>query len=75
MIAAIEGAHAVIGKSQGYKGLPVRQDDFDGVPGLTTAWEPTPAEIAALQSGAKIHVSILGTSHPPMIVSVGKTPE
>ncbi len=71
---AIEGAHAVIGKEQGYMALTVRRDDFDGTPGLTTAWEPTPIELARLLNGAKVHVSILGLSHPPISLSVGETP-
>ena len=75
MIAMIEDCDAIIGKSQGYKGLPIKAFDCDGTPGLKTAWEPTPAEIAALQSGAKIHVTILGTAHPPMLVTVGEIPE
>lgn len=73
MPAAIPGATARIGKSQGYKGLVVRQEDFDGVAGMTSAWEPTPAEIVALMGGAKVHISVLG-AQPPMMVSVGEIP-
>lgn len=76
---AIEGAVARIGKSQGYKGLAVRRDDFNGVSGMTSAWEPTLEEISRLINGAKIHVSFLGETippgrQPPMIVKVGEIP-
>lgn len=68
----------VIGKEQGFLPLPVRIgiDDATGSPTLTTAWEPTPAELEALQAGANIHVQLLGVSrgHPPIIVFVGPEP-
>lgn len=79
MIAArIKGTTRLIGKSQGYIGLAVR-DQFtnctvngDGTPEMVTAWEPTPAELAALNAGAHVEVRILGTAHPPIIVQVGE---
>lgn len=74
LTAIIPDYHAVIGKTQGYNGLAVRVESFDGVEGMTSAWEPTQAEIALLQAGAKIHISVLG-SQPPMMVSVGRPPE
>ncbi len=73
MIAArIAGTTRVLGKSQGYLGLPVRDGTHDDGPCMTTAWEPTPGEIEALQAGAKIKITILGNVHPPIIVSVGE---
>lgn len=80
MIAMIPGATRVLGKSQGYLGLPVRdQIDHDAATGLntpsmTTAWTPTPDELAALNAGASVYVSLLGTAHPPIYVSVGEAP-
>lgn len=79
MAVAIEGADARIGKSQGYNGLAVRRDNFDGHIGMTSAWEPTPEELRRLLAGAKIYVSFLGETippgaQPPMLVSVGPTP-
>lgn len=74
--ATIQNYSARIGKSQGYKGLAVRRDSFDGHIGMTSAWEPTQDEIARLIAGAKIYVSFLGETippgaQPPMIVRVG----
>lgn len=79
--ARINGATRVIGKSQGYLGLSVRDEltnctvNGEGTPQMVTAWEPTPAELTAIASGALIHVRILGTSHPPILVDVGPLPE
>lgn len=78
--ARIKGATRVIGKSQGYLGLAVRDElanctvNGEGTPQMVTAWEPTPAEIAAIVAGAPIHVRIIGTSHPPIIVEIGDAP-
>ncbi|PZX19803.1 hypothetical protein LX81_00265 [Palleronia aestuarii] len=80
LIARIEGCTHVIGKSQGYLGLPVRREMIDcavngpGTPSMTTAWHPTPDELAALNAGAAVHVQLLGEMHPPIIVGVGKPP-
>lgn len=79
-IGRIEGCTRVLGKSQGYLGLPIRDEVIicsvggPETPVITTAWLPTPDELAALQAGAPIHVRILGTSHPPIMVEVGAEP-
>ncbi len=73
MIAArIAGTTRVLGKSQGYLGLPVRDSKRDGQPSMTTAWEVTPGEFLKLQDGAHIEITILGNAHPPIIVTVGE---
>jgi hypothetical protein len=79
-IGRIEGATRVIGKSQGYRGLPLRDeivvDAVNGpqTPSMVTAWLPTPDELAALNAGAAIHLRILGTAHPPVMITVGEPP-
>lgn len=81
VIGRITGCTRELGKSQGYLGLPVRDEAINckvngpGYPSMVTAWFPTPAELAALNAGAPVHVRILGTGHPPMMVEVGETPE
>lgn len=76
----IEGATRTIGEAQGYEGLPVRDDRVNcavngpDTPMMTTAWIPTPEELAALNAGASIHVKLLGTRHPPILVEVGPAP-
>lgn len=80
-IGRILGCTRVLGKGQGYMGLPVRDEmvactvNGDGTPSMVTAWHPTPAEIAAIVAGAPVHVRILGTAHPPVMVEVGEAPE
>ncbi len=79
-IGRVTGATRVLGKSQGYLGLPVRDEKFDDatsgreVPCMVSAWHPTPKELDALNRGAPVHVRILGESHPPMLVEVGEVP-
>lgn len=79
-VGVIEGATRIVGKSQGYLGLPIRDErihcSVNGpeTPAMITAWLPTPAELAALNAGAAIHVRVLGSVPPPMMVMVGPIP-
>lgn len=79
-IGRIEGATRVLGKSQGYLGLPIRDEVVnctvggEGTPAMVTAWLPTPEELALLNACASVHVRILGTGHPPIMVDVGPVP-
>lgn len=81
MIARIEGCTRVIGKSQGYLGLPIRDelthDTVNGpeTPSMVTAWEMTPDELERLKVGATIYLRVLGSSHPPVMLTVGPVPE
>lgn len=79
-ILHIAGATRVIGKSQGYLGLPLRDvlvnDTVNGssTPAMETAWEPTPDELARLNAGAPVILQVLGTGHPPVLLMVGEVP-
>lgn len=80
LIGTIEGVTRVIGKSQGYLGLPLRDEvmnckvNGEGTPAMVTAWQPTPEELARLNAGASVHLRVLGTVHPPVMVGVGDPP-
>ena len=80
-IGHIEGATRVIGKSQGYLGLPIRDVAIncsvngEGTPAMVTAWHPTPDELEALMNGAAVYVQLLGKAHPPIMVGVGPEPD
>lgn len=79
LIGRIENATRVAGKSQGYLGLPIRDETVNDkvcgmVNSMVTAWLPTPEELALLNAGASIHVRILGAVPPPMMVEVGPIP-
>jgi hypothetical protein len=76
MIAiAIEGTTRRIGKSQGYRGLCVKDFVYEGgVPAMQTAWEATPDEMARILAGRPIILTILGSAHPPVSVEVANRP-
>lgn len=80
-IGRIEGATRVLGKSQGYLGLPLRDETInctvggEGTPAMVTAWFPTPDELERLNRGAPVHLRVLGTAHPPVMVEVGQEPD
>jgi len=79
-IGHIEGATRVLGKQQGYLGLPLRDVKIncgvggENTPAMETAWIPMPHEIAAIVAGAPIILRIIGSSHPPVMVDVGAAP-
>lgn len=79
-IGHIKGTTRVLGKSQGYLGLPIRDqlmtDSVNGpnTPYMVTAWELTPGELQALNAGASIHLYVMGTVHPPVMMLVGTLP-
>jgi hypothetical protein len=80
-IARIEGATRVLGQSQGYRGLPVRDEPYwdpaQKVPvmSMVTAWTPSHEELMKLIQGANIHVRILGKDHYPIMLEVGEVPK
>lgn len=77
LIKHIEGATRVLGNSQGYIGLPLRDVLInctvggEGTPAMETAWEPTPAELSRLIAGAPVILRVVGTAHPPIMIEVG----
>lgn len=79
-IGRIEGCTRVLGKSQGYLGLPLRDEIInctvggEGTHVMVTAWFPTPDEIARINAGAPVHLRIVGTGHPPVMLTVGDVP-
>lgn len=79
-IGMIEGHTRIIGKSQGYLGLPLRDVVINSTvsgpetPAMETAWLPTPREIEAITAGAPIILTIIGQGHPPVMLSVGDVP-
>jgi hypothetical protein len=71
LIARILGFTRELGKSQGFRGLPIRDEKLeDGSPVMVSAWEPTPQELAILNAGGKVMLSVIGTAHPPVLLHV-----
>ena len=65
------GSTRVLGKAQGYMGLPVLDTvSDDGWPMIQTIWEPTPKELALLNAGGLVLLTVLGNNHPPVKMDV-----
>ncbi|KRR21899.1 hypothetical protein [Bradyrhizobium retamae] len=83
IISRIAGATRVLGKSQGFLGLPLRDEirevkigeDVVRCRAMVTSWEPTPDEVAKIAAGAPVYLCGLGTDHPPVMLDVGEAPE
>lgn len=73
-INPIDGATRVLGVSQGYRGLPVRDEIATHGPQMVSSWQPTPAELELIAAGAPILLTLLGTAHPPVMLEVGLPP-
>lgn len=79
LIARIPNATRVLGKAQGYLGLPLRDEvrnttvDGEQTLCMVTAWEPTPDELSRLNRGASVHLVIVGTQHPPVMLEAGES--
>lgn len=78
IIKRIEGCTRVLGQSQGYLGLPLRDIEINctvngpSTPAMETAWEPTPDELARLNAGAPVILRVVGRAHPPVMIEVGE---
>lgn len=72
----IEGCTRVLGKTQGYLGLPIRDITINevvlgaGSAAMQSAWEPTTGEMRLLKEGASIILTVMGTTHPPVMMTV-----
>ncbi|MDR3514066.1 MAG: hypothetical protein P4L73_20715 [Caulobacteraceae bacterium] len=56
--------------------LPVRDELVGGkLSAMTSAWFPTPEELLRLVAGAPIYLKVLASAHPPVMLSVGETPD
>lgn len=55
--------------------LSVRDVMTQAGPAMTSAWFPTPDEIARIEAGAPIYLTVFGSGHPPVGMTVGPVPE
>lgn len=76
LVKRIDNATRVMGAPPDWKddgsqcvGLPIRDTPTDQGNFMVSAWEPTPAELTALNAGASIYLCIRGHNHP--VVSLG----
>lgn len=76
-IGLIRGHTRVIGASQGYLGLPLRDVTLncsvngEDTPAMESAWFPSRDEVDRIAAGEPIILRILGTQHPPVMLLVG----
>ncbi|CAE6900856.1 hypothetical protein [Paraburkholderia domus] len=78
LIRRIEGATRNLGAPPDWDGdiskcnvLPIRDVVTEQGPFMVSSWEPTPAELAAINAGESIKLWIAGTGHPVVSLSVG----
>lgn len=69
-ILHIEGATRVLGESQGYRGLPIRDEQSEEGNVMISEWALTDEEIARLKSGGTLLLSVYGTGHPPVKLEI-----
>ena len=51
--------------------LPITRIQYsDGTPAVASYWRPTPAELALLAQGAAVRLTVLGATHPPLMLGV-----
>jgi|SRR3954453_17742570 hypothetical protein len=79
----IDGAHATLRAPENWDeaqdgvctGLPVYVEQLpSGIIQISSVWFPTPEEIASIVAGAPVKLTIVGSSHPPVMLSVGELP-
>ena len=85
LIRRINGCTEVIGEDQGYLGLPIRKvmkptsiaGQTRTLEHIETAWEPTPKELALLNQGQSVILSVLtfGGPVPPQNIYVEAIPD
>lgn len=72
----ISNATRILAQDQDeYLALAIRDEPVDGNNFMTSVWEPTPAELAQLNSGGAVRLTILGYGHPPVMLTTQPAPE
>jgi hypothetical protein len=75
----IEHATRTLGAPEGWdeardgpcSGLAIRDESVGGLPIMTSAWFPTPDELARIAAGAPVYLSVCGNGHPPVSLWAG----
>lgn len=72
----ISNATRILAETQDeYFALAIRDEEIDGVPHMTSVWEPSPAELAHLNAGGAVRLTILGRVHPPVMLTTQPPPD
>ena len=54
--------------------LAIRDEMTTAGRAMASVWEPTPDEIERIVAGAPVLLTVVGTVHPPVALSVGHLP-
>ncbi|WP_420584926.1 hypothetical protein [Ruegeria sp.] len=66
----ISNATRILAEEQDeYHALAILDEEIGGVNHMTSVWEPTPAELQQLIDGGAVRLTILGTAHPPIMLT------
>lgn len=72
----IANATRVLAENQDqYYALAIRDEQVNGLNQMTSVWEPTPEELAMLNAGGAVRLTILGSGHPPVMLSAQPAPD
>lgn len=72
----ISNATRILAEAQDeYHALAILDEEADGVHYMTSVWEPTPRELADLNAGGAVRLTIIGTAHPPVMITTQPAPE
>ncbi|MDP2495894.1 hypothetical protein Q8W25_17835 [Shimia thalassica] len=72
----ITNATRILAKDQDeYNQLAICDQKVDGVNRMISVWEPTPAELDQLINGGSVVLTILGTAHPPVLITTQPAPQ
>lgn len=67
----IFNATRVLAESQDeYHPLAIRDEIVEGHNHMISLWQPTPSELADLNRGGHVRLQIIGSWHPPVILTV-----
>lgn len=58
-----------------YYALAILDEEIEGQNHMTSVWEPTPNELAMLNAGGAVRLTILGTGHPPVMLTAQPAPQ
>ena len=58
-----------------YFALAILDQEIAGTNHMTSVWEPAPNELADLAKGGAVRLTILGTTHPPVMITTQPPPD
>lgn len=71
----ISNATRILAETQDeYYALAILDEVVNDTPQMTSVWEPTPKELADLNAGGAVRLTILGRVHPPVMITTQGPP-